>query len=145
MPDRWLTAGLNLNALTPFKAFALITTALAMAFLSSAAIAETTGERQACMGDAFRVCWSAIPDRNAVFHCLMDNRPRLSGLSRRHGSISATAQNHAVPQRTGRVNLSPLIPRRRLIAGPARAIAVQSSMCCEFQLENYFSLAGNRI
>jgi hypothetical protein len=78
MLDRWLTAGLNLNALTPFKAFALITTALAMAFLSSAAIAETTGERQACMGDAFRVCWSAIPDRNAVFHCLMDNRPRLN-------------------------------------------------------------------
>ena len=30
MPDRWLTAGLNLNALTPFKAFALITTALAV-------------------------------------------------------------------------------------------------------------------
>jgi hypothetical protein len=49
-----------------------------MAFLSSAAIAETTGERQACMGDAFRVCWSAIRDRNAVFHCLMDNRPRLN-------------------------------------------------------------------
>lgn len=78
MPDKWLTAQLNLNALRPLKAFAPITTVLAMAFLSSAAIAETSEERQACISDAFRVCWSAIPDRNAVFHCLMDNRPRLN-------------------------------------------------------------------
>lgn len=78
MPDKWLTAQLNLNALRPLKAFAPITTVLAMAFLSSAAMAETSEERQACIGDAFRVCWSAIPDRNAVFHCLMDNRPRLN-------------------------------------------------------------------
>ena len=78
MPDKWLTAQLNLTALTPFKAFAPITTAFAIAFLSSTAIAETTEERQACFSDAFRVCWSAIPDRNAVFHCLMDNRPRLN-------------------------------------------------------------------
>jgi hypothetical protein len=78
MPDKWLTAQLNLTALTPFKAFAPLTTAFAIAFLSSTAIAETTEERQACFSDAFRVCWSAIPDRNAVFHCLMDNRPRLN-------------------------------------------------------------------
>src|SRR4029077_21156967 len=78
MPDKWLPAQLNLTALTPFKAFAPITTAVAMAFLSSTAMAETTEERQACFSDAFRVCWSAIPDRNAVFHCLMDNRPRLN-------------------------------------------------------------------
>jgi hypothetical protein len=75
MPDKWLTAQLHLTALTPFKAFA---PAVAMAFLSSTAIAETTQERQACFSDAFRVCWSAIPDRNAVFHCLMDNRLRLN-------------------------------------------------------------------
>ena len=78
MPDKWLTAQFNLNALTPFKAIAPITTVFAMTFISSAAMAETTEERQACFNDAFRVCWSAIPDRNAVFHCLMDNRPRLN-------------------------------------------------------------------
>src|SRR4029077_2100663 len=44
MPDIWMTAQLYLTALTPFKAFARITTAFAIAFLSSTAIAETTEE-----------------------------------------------------------------------------------------------------
>jgi len=52
--------------------------ALVMALFSSTAIAETSDERQACIGDAFRVCWAAIPDRNQVFHCLLDNRNRLN-------------------------------------------------------------------
>ncbi len=78
MPDKWLPVEFRLNVLSPIKAIAPITTAFAMAFLSSAALAETSEERQACIGDAFRVCWSAIPDRNNVFRCLMDNRPRLN-------------------------------------------------------------------
>ena len=40
--------------------------------------AETAEERQACIGDAFRVCWSAIPDRNNVLQCLVENRNRLT-------------------------------------------------------------------
>jgi len=52
--------------------------ALSTALLCSAAVAETTDERNACFSDAFRVCWSAIPDRNDVFHCLMDNRLKLN-------------------------------------------------------------------
>jgi len=57
---------------------ALIAVALTIPFLCSTAMAETAEERQACIGDAFRVCWAAIPDRNQVFRCLMDNRPRLN-------------------------------------------------------------------
>jgi hypothetical protein len=67
-----------LNAFTVMKALAPLLAALAMAFLSSNAIAETTEERQACIGDAFRVCWAAIPNRDQVFHCLLDNRSRLN-------------------------------------------------------------------
>ncbi|MGB6862715.1 MAG: hypothetical protein WBE32_17450 [Pseudolabrys sp.] len=67
-----------MNAFTVMKALAPPIAALAMAFLSSSAIAETTEERQACIGDAFRVCWSAIPNRDQVFHCLLDNRNRLN-------------------------------------------------------------------
>jgi hypothetical protein len=59
------------------KASASIAVVLTIAFTSSIAVAETSEERQACIGDAFRVCWSAIPNRDQVFHCLMDNRPRL--------------------------------------------------------------------
>src|SRR5262249_6851159 len=73
MPHKWLTAQFNLNALTPFKAIAPITAVFAIGFISSAAPAETTEERQACFNDAFRVCWSAIPDRNAPFHFLLPN------------------------------------------------------------------------
>ncbi|MFZ2090559.1 MAG: hypothetical protein WB504_09520 [Pseudolabrys sp.] len=64
-----------MNAL---KALAPITVALLSAFLCSTAVAETTEERQACIGDAFRVCWAAIPNRDDVFHCLLGNRVRLS-------------------------------------------------------------------
>lgn len=44
----------------------------------SPATAETASERNACFGDAFRVCWSAIPSREEVFACLMQNRNLLS-------------------------------------------------------------------
>jgi hypothetical protein len=60
------------------KVPALIAAVLTLPILSSTAIAETAEERKACIGDAFRVCWAAIPNRNEVFRCLMDNRPRLN-------------------------------------------------------------------
>jgi hypothetical protein len=65
-------SGISVKALVP------ATTILAIALLSPAALAETTEERQACIGDAFRVCWAAIPNRNDVFLCLLDNRNRLN-------------------------------------------------------------------
>ncbi len=46
--------------------------------LPTATIAETSAEREACTGDAFRVCWKAIPDRHGVFLCLRDNLSKLS-------------------------------------------------------------------
>lgn len=68
----------NLNAIHLIKTPAPVVLALTIAFLSLPAMAETPEERQACIGDAFRVCWAAIPNRNDVFRCLMDNRPRLN-------------------------------------------------------------------
>jgi hypothetical protein len=54
--------------------------AAALAFIASGwtASAETAEDRQACIGDAFRVCWSAIPDRNNVLQCLVENRSKLN-------------------------------------------------------------------
>jgi hypothetical protein len=60
------------------KALLLLTVVSVSAALCSVAVAETSEERQSCIGDAFRVCWSAIPNRDDVFHCLMDNRSRLN-------------------------------------------------------------------
>lgn len=62
---------------TSLKTLAATTAAL-IALSCWTASAETSNERQACIGDAFRVCWSAIPNRNDVFLCLMENRPRLN-------------------------------------------------------------------
>jgi len=70
------------SALSLKRAAAPIIVAFATTFLCSAVKAETTEERNACFNDAFRVCWSAIPDRNEVFHCLMDNRLKLNPLCR---------------------------------------------------------------
>jgi hypothetical protein len=80
--DDRMPAKHNLSAPTARTPLVLIIVALTTAFLCSAAAAETPEERSACFNDAFRVCWSAIPDRNDVFHCLMDNRPKLNPLCR---------------------------------------------------------------
>jgi hypothetical protein len=60
------------------KALALVTVVSASSLLSPIAAAETSEERQSCIGDAFRVCWAAIPNRDDVFHCLLDNRSKLN-------------------------------------------------------------------
>ena len=145
MPDKWLTAQLNLTALTPFKAFATLTTAFAIAFLSSTAIAETTEERQACFSDAFRVCWLAIPDRNAVFHCLMGNRPRLNPACRtvmdqyrrehriRRASRDARAGLTAFTFGLSRGSIS-----RASCARFAVNFSVRHGTCHEFQVETTF-------
>ncbi len=59
------------------KRFVLPTFVLAVALLPPAARAEMSDE-SACMSDAFRVCWRQIPDRHAVFLCLLENRNRIS-------------------------------------------------------------------
>lgn len=67
-----------LHGVTATRPLASITIAIVTALFCSSAIAETSEERSACIGDAFSVCWSAIPNRDDVFHCLLDNRNRLS-------------------------------------------------------------------
>jgi hypothetical protein len=57
--------------------------ALAFTLTSVAAFAETPEERQACTDDAFRVCQQAIPDRDRVFACLVQNSTALSPLCRK--------------------------------------------------------------
>lgn len=48
-------------------------------FFASAASALSEGEQTtACMGDAFRLCVSEIPDRQAVRRCMGVKRDQLS-------------------------------------------------------------------
>jgi hypothetical protein len=45
---------------------------------ATAALAQSQDEQQACTNDAFQFCQNAIPDRNRVFACLMENRRVIS-------------------------------------------------------------------
>jgi hypothetical protein len=60
------------------KSFRPIAAALMLVASGWTVSAETAEDRQACIGDAFRVCWSAIPDRNNVLQCLVENRSQLN-------------------------------------------------------------------
>ncbi len=91
--------GLRAPGEAALKSLCPIAAALALIVSGWAASAETSEERQACIGDAFRVCWSAIPDRNNVLQCLVENRNRLNPrLPRGDNQIHAVApaQGHAI-------------------------------------------------
>jgi hypothetical protein len=52
--------------------------ALALATFSTAAVAQTAQEQQACMNDAFRVCSATIPDRTRTVACMVQHKAELS-------------------------------------------------------------------
>jgi hypothetical protein len=49
----------------------------AVAFTGPASAQGTTGQRTACMGDAFRFCSAEIPNVSRIETCLLQNRERL--------------------------------------------------------------------
>jgi hypothetical protein len=58
----------------------LLCTALTPAFAQSGpSFAE---QKQACMGDALRLCSAYVPDRGAIANCLAAQRDRLSSQCR---------------------------------------------------------------
>jgi hypothetical protein len=52
--------------------------ALTAGMLSTAAIAQSQEDQQACMNDAFRVCSATIPDRARTTACMVQNKSQLS-------------------------------------------------------------------
>jgi len=60
------------------KTSMVVSAAIAALCLCTNALAESSEERNACMGDAMKTCWSAIPDHHAVYLCLYQNQSRLS-------------------------------------------------------------------
>jgi hypothetical protein len=73
------------------------------------ALAETPEQRQACIGDAFQFCQSAIPDRSRVFSCLVGNKDLISAACRTvispYEPIDLRSQN--VSKNKGSLNISP--------------------------------------
>jgi hypothetical protein len=68
--------------------------AIALALLSTAAIAQTAEEQQACMNDAFRVCSATIPDRARTTACMIQKKSQLSS------ACQAVMAKYAPPEAT---------------------------------------------
>jgi hypothetical protein len=80
-----------------FQLGLMLATALAILMLPTAAEAYTAEGRQACTGDAFRLCSAEIPDVDRVRACLHRNKAQLSAGCR--GFISPGAHR---PRPSGR-------------------------------------------
>lgn len=76
---------------------------LTSAFFCSTAVAERSEERNACIGDAFRVCWKAIPNRNEVFVCLLENRSQLNPACR--AIMNQYVRPHRITRSSGRTRV----------------------------------------
>jgi len=76
-----------------------VATAAFVIGLCSAALAETSAERQACEQDAFNVCGAQIPDRDKVFACMVQNRARLSEPCQK---VIASYTQHSGPREAAR-------------------------------------------
>jgi hypothetical protein len=73
---------------------------VALAMLSTAAIAQTAEEQNLCMNDAFRVCSHTIPDRGRTVACMVENKSKLSSACQMvmaKYATTATATAYAAP------------------------------------------------
>jgi hypothetical protein len=88
--------------------------AFTVATMSTAAIAQSNEDQQACMNDAFRVCSATIPDRARTTACMVQNKSQLSAacqvvMDKYAPTTTATAYAApaaAVPARTTTRNVS---------------------------------------
>ena len=84
------------------KSHLALTLAL-VAFLPTAALAQSQDEQSACMNDAFQVCGHAIPDRDRVAACLAANVNRISPPCRQVMQRYSNARTTTTPVRRERV------------------------------------------
>jgi hypothetical protein len=86
--------------------------------MSTAALAQSAEEQQACMNDAFRVCSATIPDRARTTACMVQKKSQLSAACQavmaRYAPPAATPvqaaadtkPTNSIPARTATKNVS---------------------------------------
>src|SRR5436190_21743336 len=87
--------------------------ALTLATMSTAAIAQSQEDQQACMNDAFRVCSATIPDRARTTACMIQNKSQLSAacqavMAKYAPAEPAPVQTASAPIRTKYVSMKPV-------------------------------------
>jgi len=77
--------------------------------VGTVALAETPAQRQACIGDAFQFCQSAIPDHSRVFACLVGNKELISAACRTVLSpyVPVDPRSQNMSKNKGSLNISP--------------------------------------
>jgi hypothetical protein len=83
---------------------------------STAARAETQEEQQACTNDAFQFCQNAIPDRNRVFTCLVENRNAISAAC--HAVMAAYLPADPPPLKKQAVHTKPAKTKGPIVLAP---------------------------
>jgi len=91
----------------------MLAVALAVATMSTAALAQSSEEQQACMNDAFRVCSATIPDRARTTACMVQNKSQLSAacqmVMERYAPANAPVQTaSAAPMRMSTASMKPI-------------------------------------
>ena len=87
---------------------------LAIGMLSTAAMAQSAEEQQACVDDAFRVCSATIPDRARTTACMIQHKTQLSAacqmvMAKYAPAESAPVQTTAAtPIRTRNASMKPV-------------------------------------
>jgi hypothetical protein len=89
-----------------FQLSLMLATALAVSVWPAAGHAYTPEGRQACTGDAFRLCSAEIPDVERVRACLHRNRRSLV-----LAAGGSSAQGHTGPRRAA-ANVKPTTVRK---------------------------------
>jgi hypothetical protein len=84
---------------------AIFAASFALALLPRVVYAYTTEQQQACMGDAFRLCSSEIPDIDRVKACMIRNRSQLSAECR--AFVRPAQEAEAAPTVVRRAHIRP--------------------------------------
>jgi hypothetical protein len=98
----------------------MLAAAFALATLSTAAVAQSQEDQQACMNDAFRVCSATIPDRARTTTCMIQNKSQLSPACQqvmaKYAPAASPVQTVATaPVRTKNASMKPAKPVKTAI------------------------------
>ena len=99
----------------------MLATALLVAMWPAASEAYTPEQEQACTGDAFRLCSSAIPNVDAVTVCMIQNKSQLSPgcravFRKEPEPAAATSASAGRP-----LTIRPAAAKKRVAAKPRKA------------------------
>jgi hypothetical protein len=99
-----------------FQLGLMLATALSVSMFSTAGLAYTPEQQQACSGDAFQFCGPEIPDVDRVTACMIRNKSRLSPGCRAHFRPDPEPSEAAVVPAGKPVNIKPATARKPVSA-----------------------------